>query len=85
MHFDLELALSEDSFEYQGRHYRIPRTQIAARTHERRTPEIRVAGIIHHDAVHRRLAGSGHVPMIAGAWRALSMFAPARDRAGVSA
>ena len=74
----IELALTEEQFEYAGKHYQIPLTQIAARTFERRVPPIWVAGLINHEQVQRRLARSGYVPMVAGAWRPLSTFAPAR-------
>lgn len=76
----IELALTEESFEYAGRHYTIPRTQVAARTHERRVPPIWVAGLINHEQVQRRLARSGYVPMVAGAWRPLASYAPAREK-----
>ena len=75
-----EVALQEPSFSFDGEFYQIPKTQLAARTLNNRLPEIWVAGLINDDAVQTRLARSGYVPMIAGAWRPITGFAPVREQ-----
>ena len=73
----IELALSQDEFDYQGVYYQYPRTQIAIKP--TRMPEIWVAGLVANPRVQKRVAESGYVPMLAASWKPMSAMTPARD------
>lgn len=73
----LDLAFGEETFSYEGAHYRMPPTHISARPVAGR-PEIWIAG--DHEFIHRLCARRGHVPMFTGRWRGADYQAEMRER-----
>jgi len=73
----IELAMHQDQFEYHGRYYQYPPTQIAIKP--LRVPEIWIAGLGGHDKVQRRMAQSGYVPMLTPSWKPMSSISPVRE------
>src|SRR5437763_11868919 len=59
----LDLALNQDFFSYEGKHYRLPKTHIPARTVQKPLP-IYVAG--HTQAMFRAAARHGYRPLPSG-------------------
>src|SRR5215831_6258741 len=68
----LELAFKEDFFEYDGRHYKMPKTHIAARPVQKPLP-IYVAG--HTNEMFRAAARHGHRVITSGRSGGLKMLA----------
>lgn len=64
----IELALTRDSFSYDGKHYRIPQTQIATKPVQQPLPPVWVAGLSGVDALQDRMVASGYCPMHSPAW-----------------
>src|SRR5262249_33191605 len=62
----IEMALTTGAIEYNGKHFQIPRSPIAARPLQHPMPEIYVTGL--EPAVVQRTARSGHVPFITAGW-----------------
>ena len=75
----IELALTQESFEYDGRYYKYPRTVIAIKPIQQPLPEIWVAGLMGHPKVQRRVAESGYVPLLTPSWNPMSVLAPVRE------
>ena len=61
----LHLAFNNETFTYQGQHYRMPSTHISARPIGG-LPEIWIAG--DHEFGHRLCARHGYVPLFTGRW-----------------
>ena len=74
----IELALTRDSFSYDGRFYRYPETQVAVKR-ANAMPETWVAGLMGHPKVQRRVAESGYAPMLAPGFSHVSVLTKARD------
>ena len=70
----IEAGLTQEEFSYDGQHYKIPPTRIAAKPVQKPLPRIAVAGMLAHDAIKRRVARHGwylahqtkHDPVYAG-------------------
>jgi len=60
----IEQGLTEESFAYEGKHYRQPATRIPVRPLQRPLPPIWVAGAA--PALQRRAARSGYTPIVTG-------------------
>ena len=60
----IEAGLTREEFAYDGAHYKIPPTRIAAKPVQTPMPPIYVAGMMSHDAVKRRVATQGWVPFL---------------------
>ena len=65
----LELACGDGPLVYEGRHYRIPETELVLRP--RRDPDrpFHVAGMAHDPAIAERVARRGYVPFISPQWK----------------
>jgi len=74
----IEMAMTCDSFAYQGTHYAFPATQIAVKR-ANTMPETWVAGLMSHPRVQKRVAESGYAPMLAPGFSNVSVLAGARD------
>lgn len=61
----LHLAFEQETFTYEGDHYRMPSTHISARP-VAKLPEIWIAG--DHEFGHRLCARRGYIPMFTGRW-----------------
>ena len=73
----LELAFDNETFNYEGQHYRMPETHISARPVNGR-PDIWVAG--DGEAGHRLCARRGYAPMFTGRWLGADYLAGMRER-----
>ncbi len=73
----LELAFDNETFSYEGAHYRMPETHISARPVNGR-PDVWVAG--DGDAGHRLCARRGYAPMFTGRWLGAAYLAEMRAR-----
>ena len=73
----LELAFDNETFSYEGKHYRMPETHISARPVNGR-PDIWVAG--DGDVGHRLCARRGYSPMFTGRWLGADYLAGMRER-----
>lgn len=73
----LELAVTQETFSHQGRHYRVPDTHIASRTLHG-MPEVWVAG--DNPNLHRLAAAKGYVVMVTPRHFTAEMLAKARQR-----
>ena len=77
----LNLAFTQETFSYEGRHYRMPSTHISARPVDG-IPEIWIAG--DNEAGHRLCARRGHVPMYTGRWLGPDYLKTMRERVAAS-
>jgi len=59
----IEAGLSQEEFSYDGKHYKIPATRIAAKPMQKPLP-IHVAGMLAHEAIKTRVATQGWVPFL---------------------
>ena len=73
----LELAFDNETFSYEGKHYRMPETHISARPVNGR-PDVWVAG--DGDVGHRLCARRGYSPMFTGRWLGADYLAGMRER-----
>ena len=69
----IELGLSNDVIEYQGKHYQIPETPLAVRPTNAQ-PEIYVAGLARAEAVQVRMAKSGYAPLVGAGTKGLALL-----------
>jgi len=76
----IERALTADSFAYDGKHYKIPQTQIATKTVQQPLPDIWVAGLSGIESLQDRMVASGYCPMHSPAWMPIDVVK--RPRAG---
>jgi len=60
----IEAGLSQEEFSYDGKHYKIPATRIAAKPVQKPLPQIAVAGMMTHDTIKQRVAREGWVPFL---------------------
>jgi len=60
----IEAGLTQEAFEYNGTHYRIPPTRLAAKPVQQPLPPFYVAGMMGADAVKRRVATEGWTPFL---------------------
>jgi alkanesulfonate monooxygenase SsuD/methylene tetrahydromethanopterin reductase-like flavin-dependent oxidoreductase (luciferase family) len=60
----IEAGLTQEEFSYDGQHYKIPPTRIAAKPVQKPLPQIAVAGMLAHDAIKRRVARHGWIPFL---------------------
>ena len=73
----LELAFDNETFSYEGQHYRMPETHISARPVDG-CPDIWVAG--DGETGHRLCARRGYSPMFSGRWQGADYLARMRER-----
>ncbi|MCY4503832.1 MAG: LLM class flavin-dependent oxidoreductase, partial [Alphaproteobacteria bacterium] len=73
----MELAFDNETFSYEGKHYRMPETHISARPVNGR-PDVWVAG--DGDVGHRLCARRGYSPMFTGRWLGAEYLAGMRER-----
>ena len=73
----LELAFDNETFSYEGQHYRMPETHISARPVDGR-PDIWVAG--DGEVGHRLCARRGYAPMFTGRWLGADYLVGMRER-----
>jgi len=73
----LDLAITQETFSYDGEQYQMPTTHISARPIGG-VPEIWVAG--DNEFGHRLCARRGHVPMVTGRWLSAAYQKEMRDR-----
>lgn len=73
----LELAFGQETFSFEGRHYRLPETHIAPRP-VNGLPDIWVAG--DNPDLHRLAARKGHVVMVTPRHFTAEMLGKARER-----
>ena len=77
----LNLAFTEETFSFEGAHYRMPSTHISARPVDG-IPEIWIAG--DNELGHRLCARRGHVPMFTGRWLGADYLGSMRERVAAS-
>jgi len=70
----IELALTQDVFKYDGKHFQIPETQIAIKPVQKPMPETWVAGLLNVPAMQERVARSGYVPFLTPSWNPIEML-----------
>ncbi len=75
----IELALTRDTFAYEGKHYQIPETQIAVKSIQKPLPEIWFAGLNSRPEIQDRIVASGYCPMNSPAWMPVSFMGKARE------
>ena len=75
----IEIAFTQEQFEYHGKHYDFPPTQFAIKPLQAPMPEIWVAGLMSRSEVQERVARSGYVPMLTPSWKPMSSIEKARD------
>ena len=66
----IEMALSQGVIEYNGKHFQIPHSPIAARPLQKPMPEIFVTGL--EPAVVQRTARGGHRPFLTAGWKGMT-------------
>ncbi|MBW8270545.1 LLM class flavin-dependent oxidoreductase [Caldovatus aquaticus] len=74
----LELAFGQETFSFEGEHYRMPETHIASRTVGDRLPEIWIAG--DNPELHRLAARKGYGVMVTPRHFTAGLLARARER-----
>ena len=77
----LDLAFTQETFSFEGAHYRMPDTHISARPIHG-IPEIWIAG--DNEAGHRLCARRGFVPMYTGRWLGADYLRTMRERVAAS-
>ena len=77
----LDLAFTQETFSFDGTHYRLPSTHISARPVDG-IPDIWIAG--DNESGHRLCARRGHVPMITGRWLGPDYLKTMRERVAAS-
>ena len=77
----LDLAFTQETFSFDGTHYRLPSTHISARPVDG-IPDIWIAG--DNESGHRLCARRGHVPMITGRWLGPDYLKAMRERVAAS-
>lgn len=77
----LELAFANETFTYDGAHYKLPSTHISSRP-VAAPPEIWLAG--DHEFGHRLCARKGYVPMFTGRWLGAQYQREMRARIGTA-
>lgn len=60
----IEAALTREEFAYDGAHYKIPVTRLAAKPAQQPMPPIYLAGMMGADAVKQRVATEGWTPFL---------------------
>jgi alkanesulfonate monooxygenase SsuD/methylene tetrahydromethanopterin reductase-like flavin-dependent oxidoreductase (luciferase family) len=75
----VELAFTQDEFEYRGKHYNYPPTRLAIKPLQKPMPEIWVAGLMSRPDIQERVARGGYVPMLTPSWKPMSSIVKARD------
>lgn len=73
-----ELAFTQDEFEYHGKHYDYPLTQLAIKPIQKPMPEIWVAGLMSQPNIQERVARSGYIPMLTPSWKPIDSISGAR-------
>lgn len=78
----IELALTQDVFKYDGKHFQIPETQIAIKSVQKPLPEVWVAGLLNVPSVQERVARSGYVPFLTPSWNPVESLARVNESYG---
>ncbi|MFN0042169.1 MAG: LLM class flavin-dependent oxidoreductase [Alphaproteobacteria bacterium] len=74
----MELAYTQDSFAYDGKHYKIPETRISISCVQRPMPPMWVAGMMGNAQIKRRVAAKGYTPFLAAALSPIEKLVPIR-------
>jgi alkanesulfonate monooxygenase SsuD/methylene tetrahydromethanopterin reductase-like flavin-dependent oxidoreductase (luciferase family) len=74
----IEAGLTREEFSYDGSHYKIPATRIAAKPAQKPLAPFYVAGMMGSDAVKRRVATEGWTPFLTNSINAYDSLAGVR-------
>ncbi|MFN4088674.1 MAG: LLM class flavin-dependent oxidoreductase [Alphaproteobacteria bacterium] len=75
----LDIAFGDGPIAYEGRHFKIPETEIVVRPRRNPAAPVHIGGMAHVPAVVDRVARKGYVPFLSPQWKPVEAFVETRD------